>query len=322
MGAAGANGTALPTQDAGPFTFQMAAAGGQVFLLDNSTPIPTATSGNMAGVAHVIDMVGADTATSFETAATDDPASATKSLDRSAAGADTDSNVADLSLQDPSPENSNPVTETPTEHTIAEIQGTGDTSPLNNHPVITQGVVTAAYPTGGFFGYVLQTDGTGSGDDATPDASDAVFVHQPSGDVSVHIGDYVQVTGDVTEFFGLTELNVDATDVEDLGAPPLGGVQARSMAYPTTAAGREAHESELIAPTDQFTVTDNFDTNQFGEIGLATGDHQLWQPTDLLQPEHRARSGGRRPGRQRSPAASCSTTARAGTSSPATRTTR
>jgi predicted extracellular nuclease len=56
------------------------------------------------------------------------------------------------------------------------------------------------------------------------------------------------------------------------------------IAYPTTDQAREAHESELLAPTNQFTVTDNYDTNQYGEIGLATGDHQLWQPTDLYNP--------------------------------------
>jgi predicted extracellular nuclease len=283
MGAAGTNGVALPTPDAGPFGFSMAAAGGQVFLLDNSTAI-TAT-GDMKNVAHVIDMVGAAGSNSFETAPTG-TATTVNSLQRDASGTDTDVNSDDFSPHAVAPENTG--TDDgggePSEHTIAEIQGTGDTSPLVGAPVITQGVVTAAYPTGGLFGYVLQTDGTGSGDDATPGASDAVFVHQPSGPIAVQVGEYVQVTGDVSEFNGLTELSVDAADVEDLGAPPLGGVQARSMAYPTTAAGREAHESELIEPTDRLTVTDNFDTNGFGEIGLATGDHQLWQPTDLYNP--------------------------------------
>jgi predicted extracellular nuclease len=282
MGSAGANGAALPTPDAGPAGFSMAAGGGQVFLLSQSSAITT--SGDMAGVAGVVDMVGQSGATSFEGMPAGAAASPTNSLNRGATGADTDNNSTDFALAAPSPENSNPVVVPPTEHTIAEIQGTGDTSPLVGDTVITQGVVTAAYPVGGFFGYVLQTDGTGSGTDQTPDASDAVFVHQPSGAVTVHVGDYVKVTGDVSEFNGLTELSVDASDVQELGAPPLGGVTARSMAYPATAAGREQHESELIAPTDQFTVTDNFDTNQFGEIGLATGDHQLWQPTDLYNP--------------------------------------
>ena len=43
--------------------------------------------------------------------------------------------------------------------------------------VITEGVVTAAYPTGGFNGFNLQTAGTGGDvDPATHQASDAVFV--------------------------------------------------------------------------------------------------------------------------------------------------
>ena len=61
-----------------------------------------------------------------------------------------------------------------------------------------------------------------------------------------------------------------------------------STAYPTTEAGREAHEGELLAPTDDFVVTNNFSTNQFGEIGLATGDTQLWQPTDVADAQDSA----------------------------------
>ena len=56
MSAVGAVGAALPTPDAGPAGFAMAAAGGQVFLLDNATAI--ATNGDMAGAAGIIDMVG------------------------------------------------------------------------------------------------------------------------------------------------------------------------------------------------------------------------------------------------------------------------
>jgi 5'-nucleotidase len=281
MGAASAtNGKALPSPDAGPFTFNLAAAGGQVFLLDGPTPITT--SGDMTGVPHVVDMVGASTSTSYETAAAGS-ASTSNSLQRGASGSDTDDNAVDFTAAAADPQNSggSAPPPPPTEHTIAEIQGDGSSSPLTGDTVITRGVVTAAYPTGGFFGYVIQTDGTGGATDATPGASDAVFVHQPSGLVSVHIGDYVEVTGSVSEFNGLTELSVDSSHVRDLGAPPLGGVSPLSIAYPTTDAGREAHESELVSLTDELTVTDNYDTNQYGEIGLATGDHQLVQPTDV-----------------------------------------
>ncbi|HEY9394294.1 MAG TPA: hypothetical protein VIP58_09140, partial [Nocardioides sp.] len=41
--------------------------------------------------------------------------------------------------------------------TIADIQGTGTASPLVGETVTTSGIVTAAYPSGGFFGFYLQT---------------------------------------------------------------------------------------------------------------------------------------------------------------------
>src|SRR5664279_1565392 len=49
----------------------------------------------------------------------------------------------------------------PVEKTIAEIQGTGDTSPEAGNAVTTKGVVTAAYPTGNLRGYTIQTAGAG-----------------------------------------------------------------------------------------------------------------------------------------------------------------
>jgi 5'-nucleotidase len=292
--AAGTGGSAdLPTADA-TGTIALGATGGQVYLVDAGGTDPFDPGTGDISNSHVVDFVGwgvsgSNPATAFETgraAATTNASSIT----RDSSGTDTNNNAADFTLSNPPTPSACGTTcgstppPPPVTATIAEIQGTGDSSPLVGQRATTTGVVTASYPVGGFFGYVLQTDGTGSGADATDGASDAVFVHQPSGPVTVQIGDYVTVTGDVSEFGGLTELSVAAADVQELGTPPLGGVQARSMAYPATAAGREAHESELIAPTDQFTVTDNFDTNQFGEIGLATGDHQLWQPTDLYNP--------------------------------------
>ncbi len=287
-GAGAGNGVANPTPDA-TGSISMGATAGQVYLVKSSASDPfDPGTGNISNDS-VVDFVGYGSAAGYETAAAPAPSNST-SITRDAAGDDTNTNSTDFATATPTPlgcgSTDCPATPPPppVAATIAQIQGTGDTSPLKGQNVITRGVVTASYPTGGFFGYVIQTDGTGQGDDATPGASDAVFVHQPSGDVTVQIGDYVEVTGTVSEFGNLTELNVDSSDVSELGTPPLGGVRARAMAYPTTATDREAHESELIAPTDRFTVTDNFDANNFGEIGLATGDHQLWQPTDLFNP--------------------------------------
>lgn len=167
---------------------------------------------------------------------------------------------------------------------IADVQGTGTASPLAGQTVTVRGVVTAAYPTGGLNGLYVQTAGTGGADDATPGASDAIFVFgthsQPAG---VAVGDSVEVTGRVSEFQGLTELTPAAGGVVEL-AEPLAAVTPLATAYPTTAGEREAHEGELLAPTDAFTVTNVYSTNQYAEIGLATGTTPLVQPTDVARP--------------------------------------
>ncbi len=176
---------------------------------------------------------------------------------------------------------------------IAAVQGNGDRSPFApetgtepGQTVTTQGVVTAMYPdpyptelttNGGLDGMYIQTPGA----DTADGASDAVFVYgadsMPAG---VAIGDSVEVTGAVSEFGGLTEITPDAGGVTEIAS--LGSAQARAIAYPAVA-DREAHEGELLAPTDQFTVTNSYGANQYGEIGLATGDHPLVQPTEVVQ---------------------------------------
>ena len=286
--AAGAGGTQdLPAPDATGST-AIGSSGGQVYLVKASASDPFQPGTGPIENADVVDFVGwSSSAVGYE-GAPGPSTSNTTSISRDASGTDTNNNGADFTAGAPTPlacgsDCSTTPPPPPTEHTIAEIQGTGDTSPYAGDRVITEGVVTAAYPAGGFSGYVIQTNGTGGGDDQTPDASDAVYVFQPSGTVTATVGDLVKVTGTVSEFHGLTELDVSAADLQDEDAADP-GVTPRVMAYPTTDAGREAHESELISPTGQFTVSDNFDTNQYGEIGLATGDHQLWQPTDLYNP--------------------------------------
>ncbi len=177
---------------------------------------------------------------------------------------------------------------------IAEVQGTGATSTFVGSTVTVEGVVTGMYadpyPTelgtyGGLDGMYIQTPG-----DDTDGASDAIFVYGDNAmpaDLDLEVGDSVQVTGAVSEFKGstdtlsLTEITAVPNGVSVIA--PLGSVGPRTIDYPTTDAGREAHEGEVLAPTDDFTVTNSFSTNQFGEIGLATGDHPLVQPTEVVR---------------------------------------
>jgi 5'-nucleotidase len=168
---------------------------------------------------------------------------------------------------------------------IHEIQGTGTSSPFAGEVKTVEGVVTALYRTGGFNGMFVQNAGTGGATDATPGASDALFIFGGSNTVNIpagiDLGDSVQVTGPVSEFFGSTQITpANPAGVVELGSP-LDPVTGLEIAYPTTDETREAQEGMLLAPTDTFTVTNNFQTNGFAEIGLATGDLPLIQPTEL-----------------------------------------
>ena len=288
--AAGADTTlpSLPTPDA-TGTIAMSGTAFTVWLANGTTALNPPV-GNATGTSGVVDLVGVNSNT-FEGTKAAGVANATSSS-RAASGADTDVNSADFTTGAPSPEGTSstpppPPVITTVDKTIAEVQGTGTASPFagdKNTYVRTRGVVTAAYPTGGFYSFVIQTPGTGSGTDGTPGASDALYVFQKSGGVAGHVGDYVEVTGLVTEFGGLTELTYDPSDsnsvftrlTEDHAA-----VTPLATDLPTTDADREAHESELLDLSGQhFTVSNNFSTNQYAEIGLATGDTPLVAPTE------------------------------------------
>ncbi|MCW2739058.1 ExeM/NucH family extracellular endonuclease [Nocardioides sp.] len=169
---------------------------------------------------------------------------------------------------------------------IDAIQGTGPTSPIVGITVTTRGVVTAAYPSGGFFGFYLQTPGTGAAniDLATHNASDGVFVRQPSGAITVTPGDYVEVTGEVTEFAGATQVEVQPADITELSGTPAPITTTTTATWPRSAAAKESLEGMRYRPTGAFTVTNTFSTNNFGEVGLANGTNPLIQRTEVELP--------------------------------------
>ena len=169
--------------------------------------------------------------------------------------------------------------------TIADIQGTGNASPFDGQTVTTSGIVTAAYPSGGFFGFYLQTPGTGGSLDLdSQDASDAVFVYQPrsAGAVTVKPGDAVAVTGAVSEHAGLTEVSVAAAG--DIVTDGTGSIDPVVSQWPATGAQKESLEGMLLAPQGAFTVGNTYGVENYGELGLAQGDHPLLQPTEVARP--------------------------------------
>ncbi|MCS5734763.1 ExeM/NucH family extracellular endonuclease [Herbiconiux daphne] len=288
----GANGSALPTPDldlGGAIT--PSGTTGTLILADTTTALAPA-AGSVTGAEGVVDLLGYGASNTFEgtVVPVDGANSVPNSLVRTGF-ADTDVNAADFTTATTvTPQNSSGDEPAepgdPVEATIADIQGATDTSPLAGQTVITTGVVTAAYGTGGFDGYYIQTPGTGGAVDlATHTVSDGLFVYSASTAGLVEPGDYVEVTGAVSEFNGLTELAVaEATDLTQLDASTVEAPTPATVGLPADAAQRESLEGMLVAPQGDFTVSDTYSTNQYAEIGLASGTTPLITPTEIARP--------------------------------------
>ena len=118
-----------------------------------------------------------------------------------------------------------------------------------------------AYPAGGFSGFVIQTEGTGGGTDATPGASDGLLGQRQNTGAITPAGSATSSRSPrrSQENFGLTRLHYTPTDGragagrswhdDHAAVAPLVGN------YPDTNEQREAHEGEPFDVTGDFTVT-------------------------------------------------------------------
>lgn len=287
-GSNGSTGAALPTPDATGGLNPSGTTG--TLALVRSTSAVTLPAGNAAGAANVVDLVGYGTSNTFETAVSPAPSANNVPASINRTGfADTDDNSKDFTLSSTvTPQNSGddgggPGPEPGEVVPIAEIQGTGAASPLVGQTVTTRGVVTATYPTGGYDGFYLQTEGTGGDLDATHTASDAIFVYSKAGAAAVQVGDHVEVTGAVSEYFTLTQITPAAGGwtVLDEAAEE---VKPANVAFPATDAAREVLEGMLVQPAGDYVVADNYDTNFYGSFLLAAGTDPFVQPTAAGRP--------------------------------------
>lgn len=298
----GDTGADLPTPDATSTGLNPSGTNGQLFLANvaESLALPAGDVDDP----RVVDFLGYGSAAAFETApaVVDGPNGTPNSLVRTDF-TDTGDNSADFtnattvtprnaSGAEPEPEPSvtpttEPTTPAPTPGeavAIRDIQGTGESSPLAGTTVTTRGVVTAAYPTGGYNGFYIQTPGTGGDIDvAAHTASDAIFVFGSAATAKVQKGEFVEVTGVVSEYNSLTEISAPADGVRVLDEVAA-AVQPAAIAWPAGEEDRESFEGMLLAPTGEFTVTNNYDTNRYAVLGLASGTTPLRSPTDVARP--------------------------------------
>jgi len=175
---------------------------------------------------------------------------------------------------------------------ISDIQGSGDTSPLEGQTVTVTGLVTGDFQDGdgdatrNLGGFYLQ--------DAPPDVdfdtSDGVFVFD--GDtpaVDVDAGDLVEVQGAVSEYFGETQINLTSVRVVGAGAViptpinlPVSGTTTNSDG--DVVADLERFEGMYVEFTDPLTVTGLWTLGRFGSVTLSEGG-RLYQFTNGNAPD-------------------------------------
>ncbi|WP_166996681.1 ExeM/NucH family extracellular endonuclease [Paramicrobacterium fandaimingii] len=283
-------------------TINPSGTNGTIVLVDGTDPIAP-PQGDIAGADDVVDALGYGSAMTFEgeAAVSPDGTHDVRSNVRTD-GVDTDNNRDDFSLTaEITPQGTGDITvgeddeeEEPPEPTgpgeqltIAEIQGASWSTPYDGDVVTTTGVVTAAYPHGGMKGFYLQTAGSGGdADTASRTASDGIFVYLDEIPVTVETGDTVTVNGYADEYYGLTQIAVaSASDIavdenSDAVAP-----EPAAIAFPDTDAERELFEGMLVSPQSDYTVTEVYEANRYGEVALAASTTPLVNPTVKGLPE-------------------------------------
>ncbi|MEL6984113.1 MAG: hypothetical protein AAFO29_16935, partial [Actinomycetota bacterium] len=172
---------------------------------------------------------------------------------------------------------------------IHEIQGSGALSPLDGQQVIISGIVVGDFqeivtaeptdePLSGFF--VQEEDADADADAAT---SEGIFVFAPGG-AAVSVGDLVEVTGTVDEFFDLTEItSVSDITVVSSGNPlPTPATPTVPTSLGDTPVDWEAIEGMSVSFSQPLYVSNLFPLGRFGEVGLsAIGP---WDHPNQVQP--------------------------------------
>lgn len=185
---------------------------------------------------------------------------------------------------------------------IPDIQavGEGDDSAMVGATVTTVGVVTASYPAAEsglgatLDGYTIQTPGSGGAWDEGRASSDALFVNAGKNGQVPAPGTCVSVTGTVGEFPATTATG-NPQSLTQLSATGFTQVDGCEAVAPTPVTGvpadgqAEPYESMLLAPQGTWTITDNYQTNQYGTLALTPGPEPLRAATDVVAPGQAAR---------------------------------
>lgn len=160
---------------------------------------------------------------------------------------------------------------------IHQIQGAGEISPLKGQTVTVEAIVTAEMLEG-MNSFFIQEELADYDD--SQQTSEGVLVYAPN-TASIAVGDKVQVTGTVTEYFGVTEIK-DVTQITVLESGV--NLAPTDVSLPFASADfMERHEGMLVRFPQVLSVTENYDLGRYGEFWLSSGG-RLMNPTNVVAP--------------------------------------
>jgi uncharacterized protein len=175
---------------------------------------------------------------------------------------------------------------------IGAIQGPGASSPLDGRELSVTGIVSGDFqdqdedPSRALGGFYIQSETP----DEDPQSSEGLFVYEGGRMLAdVAAGDRVRVKGRVQEHFGETQLTARSVTLLGRGEVrasaielPAGRVTANSDGDPV--ADLEAYEGMLVRFPEPLAVTDVYELERFGTLGLAAGG-RLVQFTNIARPD-------------------------------------
>jgi len=215
-----------------------------------------------------------------------------KGISRFPDGVDSDNNNVDLSPRCITPGGPNTIfasncTPNGPVFEIYEIQGPGAASPFVGGVLTTEDNIVTALAPDGFF---IQTPDARA--DASIDTSNGIFVFTGSAP-TVAVGDQVDVTGTVSEFYGFTEIGGGPVVAIDSSGNPLpapvvfdASVPSPNPAAPSCAIEYECYEGMRIR-IDGGTVTgpnQRFGTDPIAEVYVVAGPARAYREPGILYP--------------------------------------
>ncbi|HUD43014.1 MAG TPA: ExeM/NucH family extracellular endonuclease [Dokdonella sp.] len=165
----------------------------------------------------------------------------------------------------------------PASHRIHQLQGSGASTPIGAGVTVSvEGVVTASHQGGTrLSGFFVQEEDADA--DSNPATSEGIFVYCGSCPVAVAEGQRVRISGTVSEYFGMTQLNATtaAAVVVASTGNHLDEITPAPIVLPVSGdvdAFHEAREGMLVTYVDPLIVSEYFQLHRFGQITLYPGE--------------------------------------------------